>query len=77
MAIYPTNVRGFHLAHINCQSARNKIDILKRYVSESKFDIFTLSESWFTPDLSTELLKIDNYDLVRLDRTWIGLDRTR
>ena len=36
------------MAHINCQSARSKIDSLKHYVSESKFDIFTLSESWFT-----------------------------
>ena len=76
LAIYPTNARGFHLAHINCQSARSKIYSLKHYVSESKFDIFTISESWFTPDLSRELLKIDNYDLVRLDKAWEMANRT-
>ena len=66
----PTKHRGFHIAHLNAQSAKNKIDILKHHIKQLDFDIFTLSETWFTEQLSDQLLTIDNYDVIRLDRAW-------
>ena len=66
----PTKHRGFHIAHLNAQNAKNKIDILKHHVKQLDFDIFTLSETWFTEQLSDQLLTIDNYDVIRLDRAW-------
>ena len=66
----PTNKRGCHLAHLNCQSIKNKLDIIKQPIKDSKFDFFTLSETWLTESYPSELLQITGYNLVRLDRNW-------
>ena len=67
---YPTSNRGFHVCHLNCQSISDKLDVVKYYVNDSQFDIFSLSETWLTPDHSDQLLNVDGYDIVRLDRNW-------
>ena len=67
---WPTTTRGFHVAHVNVQSINNKIDLVKFYVKNSQFDVFTVSETWLTNDLPTELLDVQGYDFIRLDRNW-------
>ena len=70
MANITYNKRGFHIAHLNCQSAKNKLDLLKFEIKKLNFDVFMLSETWFNEMLSNQLLLIDGYDLIRLDRSW-------
>ena len=60
--------RGVHFAHLNCQSAYNKIDSIKLHLDICKFDVLTLSETWFHELHSDQLLEIDGYRLVRQDR---------
>ena len=39
------------MAHLNLQSMNNKADLVKYYVKELGFDLFTFSESWLNPIL--------------------------
>ena len=66
----PTTKRGFRIAHLNYQSINNKFDIIKQQIRDANFDIFTLSETWLTSDNSSNLLEIQGYNLIRLDRSW-------
>ena len=59
------------MAHLNLQSMNNKADLVKYYVKELGFDLFTFSESWLNPILPSSLFAISGYDLVRLDRSWV------
>ena len=67
---YPTMKRGIHLAHLNVQSARNKLDILKYHIKHLNFDLTALTETWFTKDMPDQLVNINGYDTLRLDRSW-------
>ena len=66
---FPTTSHGLHFAHLNVQSTRNKIDMLKIYVSELDFHMFSLSETWFIRCLDNTFLDIPGYNFVRLDRS--------
>ena len=55
---WPTTKRGFHMAHLNLQSMNNKADLVKYYVKELGFDLFTFSESWLNPILPSSLFAI-------------------
>ena len=59
------------MAHLNLQSMNNKADLVKYYVKELGFDLFTFCESWLNPILRSSLFAISGYDLVRLDRSWV------
>ena len=66
----PTSSRGFHIAHLNVRSMNNKLLELYSYVRNLKFDVFTISETWLNEAFPEELLYIDGYNLLRLDRSW-------
>ena len=38
----------------------------------SNISILTLSETWLHSDIPSDMLTIENFDLIRLDRTWGG-----
>ena len=40
-----TNSRGLKMAHLNINGLLSKLDFIKIMLSESKFDIFAISES--------------------------------
>ena len=67
--------KGLHLAHLNIRSLTggHKFDVTKLQISTSGVDIFTLSETWLNDSIPTQLLDIQNYNLIRLDRNWSGL----
>lgn len=60
--------RGTHLAHLNCQSAYNKMDSIKLHLNICKFDILTLSETWFHKLHSDQSVELEGYRVVREDR---------
>ena len=66
----PTCNRGVHIAHLNLQSFRNKLDFVKTHITLCGFDIFTFSESWLDERFSNSMLYINGYNLIRLDRSW-------
>ena len=68
---YPTRNRGFHIAHLNMQSIRNKLPELGIYIKEMNFDVFKISETWLNSTFPNCLLNVDGYNLVRWDRNWM------
>ena len=62
--------RGIHISHLNTRSLLNKHDLIKIQMEALGFDMFTFSESWLTEYVTDELIHIDNYNLIRLDRNW-------
>ena len=67
---YPTRNRGFHIAHLNAQSVKNKLTELSIYIKEMNFDVFTINETWLNDGFPECLLNIQGFNLVRLDRNW-------
>lgn len=66
----PTNSRGLHICHINAQSAKSNFARLKLYIQESKFDVFSVSETWFTDKDTLVCSEIQGYNILRNDRSW-------
>ena len=62
--------RGVHISHLNTRSILNKHDLIKIQLEQMGFEIFTFSESWLTEYVNDDLIHIDHYNLIRLDRNW-------
>ena len=60
--------KGFRIAHLNVRSLVKKIDQVRILLRDKPVDIFTVSETWLQPHLSTRLVEIDGYEVIRLDR---------
>ena len=60
------------MAHLNINGLLSKLDFIKIMLSESKFDIFAISESKLDASIHDNEIKIDGYDFYRLDRNRHG-----
>lgn len=55
---------------LNCCSLISKIDVIRlTLIADAGIHILCITETWFKPYHSSDLFKIPNYTLVRLDRT--------
>lgn len=52
--------------HWNCRSITPKLDVFKFLVNNLQCDVFALSETWLTPDVT---LPFPDYNIIRLDRS--------
>ena len=59
---------GFKVGHLNVRSLTHKINQLRIDLPQSSFDVFTLSETWLTPETEDRLTTIQNYNIIRWDR---------
>lgn len=60
---------GLRVCHINARSLNSrKLDYLRYLLCNSSIDVICIDETWFHPNDSDELYKIDNYNLYRNDR---------
>ena len=64
--------RGLHIAHLNVRSllGGHSFEMLKNQVESSKFNLFTVSESWLTEAVPDKSVEFSGYELIRLDRAW-------
>ena len=60
------------MAHLNINGLLSKLDFVKIMLSESKLDIFAISESKLDASIHDNEIKIDGYDFYRLDRNRHG-----
>ena len=56
----------------NINGLLSKLDFIKIMLSETKFDIFAISESKLDASIHDNEIKIDGYDIYRLDRNRHG-----
>lgn len=68
------DVNFLNICHVNVQSicARqmSKFSEFKMCFENSKIDIICVTESWLTSDINDNLIDVDGYNLIRLDRTY-------
>ena len=64
--------QGFHCAHLNCRSLLSKFEVLDQLLinSGSNLHILGLSETWLTNSIPDSFLKVDGYEMSRLNRGW-------
>lgn len=72
----PTTRRGLHICHINAQSAKSNFAKLKLYIQETKFDVFSVSETWYTNLDTVNCCEIQGYNILRNDRSWTVNDNS-
>ena len=62
--------RNLKIAHLNARSIKNREHhiLAKELMSENKFDIFTISESWLDNTVTDIEDEISGYNIFRLDR---------
>ena len=66
--------RGLHIGHLNVCSmfGNHRLDLLKIQVVDSGLDVFSISETWLTEAIPDELMRVEGYNIARLDRSWGG-----
>jgi exonuclease III len=62
--------KGLKIAHLNIQSLRNKTDHVNMLLHNSNIDCLCLSETWLSNDIDDYAIKIDGYNLCRIDRKY-------
>ena len=60
--------KGLKLAHLNVRSLINKVDKLRLLLDNSDIDVFSVSETWLTPHLQTDLVTLQGFQAHRLDK---------
>ena len=66
--------KGFKIVHLNIRSLVNKYEQVKFKLENADIDIFSISETWLTEGLSSNILNINGYNLERFDREIIEID---
>lgn len=72
LRILSKNVAGLKICHINAQSLNNKIDEFRLLFEHSDIDMICISETWFLPDINSNVYNLNGYRLFRSDRTTNG-----
>ena len=63
-----TRFRGLKVAHLNMRSVYPKLDLLKLWLLNQPFDVFTVSETWLKPSITDNEIQIPGYSCVRSDQ---------
>ena len=72
-----TNVaiqKGFKMVYLNIRSLVNKYNQINIELEKSMIDIFSISETWLTTGVDSNILQIKSYNLIRHDRSHIDTD---
>ena len=60
--------KGFKIVHLNVRSLVKKIDQVRLLLQDVKIDVFSVSETWLQPHLSTGLFEVSGFQMFRQDR---------
>ncbi|XP_071944256.1 uncharacterized protein [Antedon mediterranea] len=64
--------KGFKIGHLNVRSLYNKVDHVRSLLSECRFHVLGISETWLDQNIHNSELAIPGYLLVRTDRNRHG-----
>ena len=70
---------GLHFMHLNVRSLADikKVDMIKLQFRNSGAHLIGLSETWLKDEIPDSLLRIEGYNISRLDRAELREDGTR
>ena len=60
--------KGIKFCHLNVRSLLKKIDQFRFHFEDSGIDVITLSETWLSSGIGSNILQMDGYQLYRWDR---------
>ena len=66
------SAKGLKFCHLNVRSLLNKVDQFKLQFGDSEIEVITVSESWLTEEIDSNILTMKNYHLYRVDRTYLN-----
>lgn len=66
------STNNLKIAHLNVRSLLSRFLDFKEMVLSNNFNLITVSESWLSPDVESELVNIQGYKLFRCDRLTRG-----
>lgn len=67
-----SNAKGFKMALLNIVSLTKHIDQIRILLSAHPFDLLALNETKLDPTITSEEMRISNYELIRQDRNRHG-----
>lgn len=72
-------LRGIKIGHINIRDllSKSKKDDITSLSQSLNFDVFCVSESWLTDEISDDEIQIPNYHVLRADRPGIKTHKER
>ncbi|XP_075150566.1 uncharacterized protein LOC142224667 [Haematobia irritans] len=63
---------GLTISYINAQRLTNKIDEFRYIFEQSNVDIICVSETWYKPSTTNNIITMHDYNVIRNDRSTIG-----
>lgn len=60
--------KGFRMGHLNICSLRNKVDEVSNILGEYNLHLLALTETHLNPEINSEALKIEGFNMFRHDR---------
>ena len=67
--------RGLKVGYLNVNRLYNKLDELKATLALHQFDVFGVSETWLTSEITDIQIKIPGYTAIRRDRKLLTKNR--
>ena len=68
----PTSLDILHIVHLNINGLRNKLDSLQIFLIKHKIKVACISETKLSCSYPDNLLEIDGFSFIRLDRSGAG-----
>ena len=62
--------QGIHICHLNVRSILNKISQIRSLLKNNNIQFLAISESWCSEKISNNEIQVDNYNIVRQDRSF-------
>lgn len=62
------NSKRFKLGNLNARSLMPHLNDIKDLILNHNFDVFCITETWLKADIPSNLLNIQDYNLLRKDR---------
>ena len=62
--------QGIHICHLNVRSILNKISQIRSLLKNNNIQFLGISESWCSEKISNNEIQVDNYNIVRQDRSF-------
>lgn len=66
------NLNNILIKHINVRSLKSKLDQIKMMIKDESIDILCCTETWLEPDISSNLIQIEGFNVYRKDRVKKG-----
>lgn len=62
------DIKGFKLIPLNVRSLLPKVNLLRADLHDVSFHVLCINETWLKPNVSDNLIKLEGYNLIRVDR---------